>query len=45
MTPSRWQAISRIYHAALERPPSKRAAFLPKACAGDTEHITTWSRC
>jgi hypothetical protein len=36
MTP-RWQAISRIYHAALERPPSERAAFLAKACAGDTE--------
>ncbi|HEV2248165.1 MAG TPA: serine/threonine-protein kinase, partial [Terriglobia bacterium] len=31
----RWQEIERIYHAALEREKSARAAFVAKACAGD----------
>src|SRR5436309_159524 len=35
MTPERWEQIGRIYHAALEREPAERAAFLDEACAGD----------
>ncbi len=31
----RWQHISRLYHAALARPASERAAFLKEACSGD----------
>ncbi|HEV2247988.1 MAG TPA: protein kinase, partial [Terriglobia bacterium] len=31
----RWPEIERIYHAALEREKSARAAFVAKACAGD----------
>ena len=31
----RWQDVERLYHAALERPPEERAAFLAEACAGD----------
>src|SRR5438876_1132634 len=37
MKPERWQQIERLYHAALEREPEARAAFLDKACAGDEE--------
>ena len=35
MTPERWQQIQELYHAALKREPSQRAAFLKEACAGD----------
>ena len=35
MTPERWQQVQRLYQAALEREPSRRAAFLKEACAGD----------
>jgi hypothetical protein len=35
MTPQHWQQIEQIYHAALERKPAQRAAFLQRACAGD----------
>ena len=36
MRPSgRWQQISQLYHAALARDTSERAAFLEDACAGD----------
>ena len=31
----RWQQIERLYHAALERAESERAAFLKEACTGD----------
>ena len=31
----RWATIERIFHAALERPPDQRAAFLDEACADD----------
>ena len=31
----RWQQIESLYHAALERPPALRPAFLADACAGD----------
>ncbi len=35
MDPDRWQRISRLYHAALERPVDERRAFLDAACRGD----------
>jgi len=31
----RWQQVEDIFHAALERDPGKRAAFLNKACGSD----------
>ena len=31
----RWQQVSQLYHAALERDQSQRAAFLNEMCAGD----------
>ena len=35
MTPERWREIERLYHAALERSPEERAAFLTDACGHD----------
>jgi eukaryotic-like serine/threonine-protein kinase len=35
MTPERWNAIERLYHAAAERAPDDRAQFLTEACGGD----------
>jgi serine/threonine-protein kinase len=35
MTPERWQAVERLYHAALACAPRERAGFLLDACAGD----------
>jgi hypothetical protein len=35
MNPERWRQIEALYHAALERAPGDRAAFLDEACAGD----------
>ena len=35
MTPERWQQVSGIVRAALERAPGERSAFLEQACAGD----------
>ena len=35
MTSDRWEQVQRLYHAALERSWSERAAFLVDACAGD----------
>ena len=32
---SRWEALERIYHQAVERPLAERNAFLESACAGD----------
>lgn len=32
MTPTRWQEIERVFHAALERPPEEGAAFLVEIC-------------
>ncbi len=37
MTPERWQQIEKLFHAALERTPKERAAFLADVCAGDEE--------
>jgi eukaryotic-like serine/threonine-protein kinase len=35
MKPERWQQLDKLFHAALEREPEERAAFLDEACAGD----------
>jgi serine/threonine protein kinase len=35
MKADEWQQINDLFHAALEREPDKRAAFLADACAGD----------
>ncbi len=35
MNPDRWQQISQVYHAALQRDPRDRAGFLREACGGD----------
>jgi serine/threonine protein kinase/predicted ATPase len=37
MTPERWQRIEQIYRSAIARKASDRAAFLEKACNGDSE--------
>ena len=37
MTPERWQRVTSIFHAALERDASSRPAFLDNACAADPE--------
>ncbi len=37
MTPERFQQVEKLYHAALEREPSQRAAFLDEACREDDE--------
>ncbi len=36
-TPTHWQKISQLYHAALARDHAERAAFLEKACGTDVE--------
>jgi hypothetical protein len=35
MTADRWQKIEQVYHAALEREESRRAAYVQQACACD----------
>src|SRR5262249_45452238 len=37
MERDRWEQIERLYHAALERGPDAREAFLDDACAGDED--------
>ena len=37
MTPERWQQVKEIFHAALEREPALRPAFLVRACGADPE--------
>src|ERR671922_484558 len=37
MEPERWKRIEELYHAALERPDTERAAFVQQACDGDHE--------
>src|SRR5581483_6750029 len=37
VAPERWQQIEALYHAALERPPAKRRAWLAAHCAHDAE--------
>jgi Tol biopolymer transport system component len=35
MTPQRWRQIEQLYHAALDREPRLRAAYIEENCAGD----------
>jgi serine/threonine protein kinase len=35
MTPNHWQQAKEIFHAALDRAPGERSAFLANACGGD----------
>src|SRR3984893_9984667 len=35
MDAERWQKIERVFHAALQAEPSRRAAILEDSCAGD----------
>src|SRR5262245_52205729 len=35
MKPERWKQVEQLYHAALERAPDDREAFLAETCAGD----------
>ena len=37
MTPERWRQVEQLYHAALDRKPGERTAFLVEACNGDDE--------
>ena len=37
MPPERWQQVERLHHAALERVPAQRGAFLAEACNSDSE--------
>ena len=37
MTPERWRRIEEIYHAAQERKPGDRCAFVSEACGDDAE--------
>ena len=37
MTPERWQQVNELFHSALKREPTLRAAFLYQACDGDEE--------
>jgi serine/threonine protein kinase/Tol biopolymer transport system component len=37
MQAERWKKIDKLYQAALDQPPDKRAAFLSQTCAGDPE--------
>src|SRR5688500_8552556 len=37
MTPERWETVSGLFEAALEREPQERSAFLARMCAGDAE--------
>src|SRR5262245_58177789 len=36
-SPDRWGTVERLFHQALARPVSERAAFLAEACAGNEE--------
>jgi eukaryotic-like serine/threonine-protein kinase len=37
MNPEQWRKIRELFEAALERPVDERAAFLARACAGDSQ--------
>ncbi len=37
MQPDRWREVERLYHAALERDPEARTAFLAEASGGDED--------
>src|SRR5215831_19785353 len=37
MTPERWHQVKQIFQSAIECTPDESAAFLARACAGDSE--------
>lgn len=37
MSPGRWSKLEELYHAARERDPAERSAFLAAACQGDDD--------
>jgi hypothetical protein len=37
MTRVEWPRVEELFHAALERPPAERRAFLDGACGADVE--------
>ena len=37
MTATRWSAVERIFHAALDRPAAERLTFVAGACGGDAD--------
>jgi hypothetical protein len=37
MSSARWKKVEEVFHAALERAPGNRSAFLGEACGGDPE--------
>ena len=37
MNQALWLKVEELFHAALERPPEERPAFLDRACNGDTD--------
>jgi eukaryotic-like serine/threonine-protein kinase len=37
MTPERWQQITSIFNSAIKQRPEDRAAFISKACSGDSD--------
>ena len=37
LSPDQWEAVERVYHAALARTGEARAVFLAEACAADEE--------
>ena len=45
MEPERWKRIEDLYHAALDRDESARAAFLQKSCNGEDDPCAAkWNR-
>src|SRR5438093_11426120 len=44
MNADQWRRVKDIFHAAIERSPSSRAAFLTEACGGDEELRTEVER-
>ena len=44
MNPDQWRRVKDIFHAAIERAPLKRPAFLTEACGGDGELRTEVER-
>jgi len=44
MDSARWERIQTLFHAALERPPEDRDAFLERGCDGDDELLSDVSK-
>lgn len=37
LDPNIWSQAKRVFHEAMEHPPSQRAAFVARACGGDDQ--------